>query len=740
MSKNKEISQVYICKNIKDVKKLISYVKETKICSFDFETDGNPYYEPYSYPTILGVSFQVGSAWIIPLGHFDSPFKDNYQEVLKLIGRELMEDIDITKIAHNAEFEYQWMKKYGVHIKGRLFDTMLAKYLLDENTLNSLSYLIDRFLPEYSELKNQEDSELKGIPWDEKPLIPLSKYCGGDCDTTLQLWNFFEPILIKKGFYNLYRNLLSMGTRVLGDATFEGVEIDKEYLDKLVEDTQGELNNLLNDVKNHRKVRVFDKARIADAKEKLITEVEVEISEIKAQFKKEKKLLGGDEKAKAKKSRDRKIANRELKIARYTLGDFTTKKEMACIEPFNIASVKQLKELLFDHRKGFRIKPLKFTIKREGRRKIQTDNPSTDEEALLMYKEKDKSGFIDLLLEYRSLSKLFGTYILGMQNKLSSNGKIHGRFLLHGTVTGRLSSRSPNLQNIPRDTTSSSIKKMFIPPPGHLFFQLDYSQAELRVLAAAAGEETMIEWFKTGKDIHLATACDKYNEDYDKIIKIYSNENHPEYKDWKIKRKQAKTINFGIVYGQGAKALASTLSEPSEGIIISTEEATKFLKDFNHQFPMVSTYISKIHKKLKKDGYVSSVWGRKRRLDGIWSNEFGIRAKAERDAINAPIQGAASDYALFSSILIYEKIQAQEGVFKDLKYRMTVHDSLIYYVKPQDIHELVPKLEAICANPKTKEFFNFQIDGVYMKVDFEVGVNWGELKGYNPDEDYTKWL
>lgn len=722
------------CQNIRDVKKVIRYVKKTKVCSFDFETDGNPYHSPASYPTTMSISFQPGSAYAIPLGHHDSPMRGNYQEVLHLIGREIMEDPEILKIAHNADFELKWFMKHGIFIRGRLFDTMLAKYLLDENTPNALEYLYSRFLPEYSAIKKQETDDLgKERDWAKKPLIPLSKYCCGDASGTLILMNFFEPRLVKAGMYNIFRNLLCMGTKVLGEATFKGVHIDVPYLDTLVDKYQREIDELLYQVKNHKVVKRFDYKRLEAVKLEMIQEIRDEISQIN------KEISDGLDSRQLASAR-RKIKSREDKIARYTVGDFTTNKELKKIAPFNMNSVPQMRELFFTSKYGFKFKPPKYTVKKVGRRKVETDNPSTDEDSLLLLKPKDKTGFVDLLLKFRELDKLFGTYIKGMRQKVGDDGKIHGRFLLHGTVTGRLSSREPNLQNIPRDTTAGEIKRMFIPPPGYLFFQLDYSQAELRVLAAAAGEKTMIEWFKTGRDIHLASACKKYNEDYDDIIKIYSDEDHPEYKKWKIRRKQAKTINFGIVYGQGPAALAGSLSDPESGEYVSTDEAKKFLKDFDRTFPMIAQYIKRIHKGLPKDGFVTSVWGRKRRLPGIWDQEWGVRAKAQRDAINAPIQGAASDYTLFSSILIWENIKAGIHPFTGLEYRMTVHDSLIYYIKPEIIHEVVPKLEAICANPKTMEYFGFQIDDVYMKVDFEVGKHWGDLQGYKPDVDYTTWV
>lgn len=304
-------------------------------------------------------------------------------------------------------------------------------------------------------------------------------------------------------------------------------------------------------------------------------------------------------------------------------------------------------------------------------------------------------------------------------------------------IVNHNSSREPNLQNIPRDTTSSDIKEMFICPPGYCMLQVDYSQAELRVLAAVAKEAEMLDWFNTGKDIHLASACKKYGEDYDEIIKIYSDESHKRYKEWKIKRKQAKTINFGIVYGQGANKLSESLS--SEDHKVGLDEAREFLKDFNRTFKNVAGFVKRQHNKVKKDAYVKNLFGRKRRLYDIDSDNSFKRAEAERASVNAPIQGAASDFALFSSILIREEIKFGK-LPRDMYQVGTVHDSIIYYIRPKDVKDAIPIITAICANPQTKKWFDFQIDSVKMKVDAELGLKWSKLANYKPEIDYTELL
>lgn len=302
-------------------------------------------------------------------------------------------------------------------------------------------------------------------------------------------------------------------------------------------------------------------------------------------------------------------------------------------------------------------------------------------------------------------------------------------------IVNHNSSQDPNMQNIPRDTTASDIKKMFVPPPGHVLLQADYSQAELRVMAAMAKETNMIRWFNEGRDIHLAVAMKKNKVDeseYDRLNKLLDDEDgSEEFIFWKKQRKFAKTINFGIIYGQGANKLAENLECP-------VEEAKEFLVDYFKLFPKIKKFIAQQHRLAHEYGYVRSVFGRKRRLTDIDSEHKFKIAEAERQSVNAPIQGAASDYALFSSILIYE--QRKKGIIPiELPQAYTVHDSLGYFVRPEVVHEVVPKIFEICANPQTKEWFGFQIDSVTMKVDFEISEkSWGDLRKYNPNTDYIK--
>lgn len=662
-------SSLRIIKKPSELKRLIRYCKKTGYASVDFETNAEPIYSDLFYPTVLGVSFQPGSAWVLPLAHFDSKFRkdDVWKKLLAQFGKEVIENPDIVKIAQNLKFEYNIFKKYGITMQGTLMDSMLAKYLLNEEKPHGLKPIVAEFIPEYANY--EEDYEGSKLPWDRKPLQGLSKYCGLDCDLTFRLMMFFEDRLIKNNFYMFFRNMMMMATRVLADSEYQGMQIDVLYLDQLVDKYKAHLERLDKDLHNHKKVKKFEKGLIESRIKNLISKVSEEINDLDDEVidleKKIKKQKDETEKRKLTTALNRKlkaIQGREDKIDRYIVRDLTTKNELKVLEPFNFNSPAQLTELLFTSRHGFRYDIIKYTIDKKTKRETKT--PSTDEDVLLQLHKKHGSSLLQTLLENRGISKLFSTYIWGVREKVV-NGSVHGRFNLHGTVTGRLSSADPNLQNIPRDTTASDIKPMFTPPKGHILLQLDYSQAELRVMAAMAGETTMIKWFKEGKDIHLTVALKKEGceERYDEVAEILRKEddNDPQFKIWKVNRKYAKTINFGIIYGQGPPKLAESLE-------CSLEEAKKFLREYFALFPKIAKFIKKQHKLAHRDAFIENVFGRKRRLWKIDSPNKGEIAEAERQSVNAPIQGAASDYTLFSSILIWEEtlIKGNIPIFKPI--------------------------------------------------------------------------
>lgn len=614
-------TRYHIIKSYSELEKLVEACLKTGYASVDFETNAEPIYNDTFKPTILSVTFQPGSGISIPLQHFEcseSHINKTWLEWLTYFGRNVIENPNIVKIAWNWKFDNQIFQRYNIYSRGTVIDGMLAKYLLNEERPNGLKDMVRRFLPEFSDYEKYDSFD--SIPWSKKPLKKLCEYGCMDTDFTFRLSIFFESFLIKKGFYNLYRNLIMPASKVLQSAEKNGLPFDVELNVKLRE----KYNNLINEyntkLRSIRTVQRYQNYIIKKRKEDYIETLENEIEELKEEGK------------------DRQVKTREQKLSRIIAGEYTTKSELKLIEPINFSSQKQMVDLLYNSNHGFKLPIIAYTI---DKHKKPTNNPSTAEDILIKLKEHDKSGFIDTLLDLRGVQTINSTFIVGLGDLVQSDNRVHPTFLIHGTVSGRLSSRNPNGQNIPKTMVNPDVKLQFIPPKNQLFLCYDYSQAELRILAHLANESTMLEWFRTGKDIHLASACKKYHEDYNEIIKIYQDEQHPEYKLWKKRRKQAKTINFGIVYEQSAGKLAESLSTPEEPV--SKEEGQQFLDDYFKTFPKVKKFMEKQHKFMEKHGYCVSLFGRRRRCPKVYSENYGEYLEALRQCVDDKTEALTID-------------------------------------------------------------------------------------------------
>lgn len=609
-----------IIRSFKELKQLVEACLNTGYASVDFETNAEGIYKDTFKPTILSVSFQVGSGCSIPLQHFDESVKEiPWLKWLQYFGRRVVENPNIVKVAQNFKFDNQIFVKYGIYVRGTVIDTMLAKYLLNEEKPHGLKPMVAKYLPEFADYEKYDKFET--IPWDKKPLEPLARYGCMDTDFTLRLALFLEKKLIDKGFYNLYRNLIMPASKVLQDAETNGLPIDLSFNDflqdkysKLIQETNDKLRSV-------RQIKRYQKYSLEQRKQVYIDKLTQEIEE-----------LSGDPK------KVKSIKNREDKISRILAGEYKTNDEKKLIEPVNFNSTKQMVDLLYISPKGFKFPIVEYT---KDKRNKPTDNPSTSEDTLIKISDQDKTGFIKALLDLRGLDKMNSTYIVGLRELVQSDNKVHPTFLISGTTSGRLSSRNPNGQNIPKVMVNPDIKKQFIPPPGKLFLTYDYSQAELRILAHLAKEETMLEWFRTGKDIHLASACKKYHEDYDKIIKIYEDEQHELYPLWKKRRKQAKTINFGIVYEQSAHKLAESLSTPEEKV--EDSEGQQFLDEYFTTFPKIKKFMDEQHKFMEKHGYCVSLFGRRRRCPKVYSDNFSEYLEALRQCVDEETEALTTD-------------------------------------------------------------------------------------------------
>lgn len=694
-----------IITNKQELKKLIQCCKQTGYASVDFETNAEPIYNKSFKPTILSVTFQPGFGCSIPLDHFETKKYTssgwNWKKMLRKFGEEIIENPEVVKVAWNYKFDDQIFQKYNIYYRGVCLDGMLAKYLLNEEKPNDLKSMVRRYLPEYGDYEKQD--KFDKIPWDKKEMEPLCHYGCQDTDYTLRLMLFFEKKLIDLGLYNTYRNLIMTASRVLTSVEKNGLYVDRAFNQELLDSYLPKIEAAKEAIYNLPKVKKFTKLYNQSKIEKYIAKLEEEIENLDPRVDK------------------RKIQSREQKIANIRAGVFTTKKELELIRPVSLGSSVDLPQLMYSE-EGFNFEVIK---------KNDSGKPSTDEETLtnlrLTVKKPDspKAVFLDSLLELRGLEKMYKTYIEGWHEKTQDDDRLHGRFLIHGTTSGRLSSAEPNAQQIPKTSVDPNIKKQLVAPKGTLYIASDFSQAELRIMAHLSGDETYLNAFNSGQDPHLAIAATKYHVPYEEALKIYEDENHPDHKIWKVRRKQAKQIAFGLIYGIGAKLLAVKLSDPKSGIIVTPEEAQKEMDIFFGQHPKLKTFLKKQEKFLRKNGYLVSLFGRKRRLPQIYSSDRGEEAYALRLALNFPCQSAASDMCLFGSILIYYLMR--QGKLPPTKSVCLVHDANYQITKPENINTWsIYEMWQIYRNPLTKPYFGFQIDDVTMDMDFVIGRSMAE--------------
>lgn len=714
-------SRYDIIKSFSQVKRLVKACLKTGIASVDFETNAEGIYNKTFKPTILSITFQVGSGVSIPLCHheYENP---HWKRWLKYFGRKVVENPNVTKVGWNLKFDLQIFELYGIYVRGTVLDGMLMKYLLNEEKPNDLKSMVRRYLPEHGDYEKAE--KFDKIPWDKKPLEPLCKYGCQDTDYTLRLAMFFESKLIEIGMYPLFRHLIMPASRVLQHAEKTGLYLDRKFNQELLESYKPKIEQATSNCLNLPRVKKFSRWLVQERISKYLASIESELENLDYNSPKDA----------------RKIASREQKISNIRAGVFTTKKELELTREVNLGSTIDLPLLLYSE-KGFKFPIIKYTKDKKTNR--DTDKPSTDEDTLVELRltvkdpESPKAIFLDNLLELRGLKKMYTTYIEGWHDKVQDDDRIHGQFKIIGTTSGRLSSSEPNLQQIPKTSVDANIKKQLVAPKGKLYMALDYSQAELRIMAHLSGDETYLEAFAKGQDPHLAIAANKYGVSYDEANKAYSDEQHPDYKLWKNRRKQAKQICFGIIYGIQKKLLAVKLSDPKAGIIVTPDEAQQQLNEFFQEHPKIKKFMINQEKVLIKHGYIKSLFGRKRRLPQVYSDNEQEAAYAVRLSVNMPCQSAASDMTLFASILNYWKMR--QGILPYMPETCTVHDAVYYLADPQDVNVwVVYNIWETCRNPDTKKYFGFEINDVSMSMDITIGRSMAEELPFIPGYDYNK--
>ncbi|GAA4937687.1 DNA polymerase I [Algibacter agarivorans] len=579
------------------IKNLIS---QTAVC-FDTETTGlNPL-----TAELVGIAF----SWEVGKG-FYMPFPEDRNEAQELIEqlRPFFESETIEKIGQNLKYDIKVLAKYNVDVKGKLFDTMLAHYLINPDMRHNMDVLAETYL-NYTPISITELIGKKGknqLSMRDVPLEKLTEYAVEDTDITLQLKEHFEKELTEANTRKLFDDIEIPLLRVLAAMELEGINLDEKFLNSLSEALNSDILNL----------------------EKSIYE--------------------------------------------------------AAGEEFNIASPKQLGIILFEK--------LKLVDKPK---KTKTGQYATGED-ILSYLAKDHE-IIRNILEYRGLAKLKSTYVDALPTQVEeATGRVHTDYMQTVAATGRLSSNNPNLQNIPiRTERGRQVRKAFIPRnEDYILLAADYSQIELRIIAALSKEETMIEAFKNGEDIHASTASKVFNVPLDEVSRE--------------QRSNAKTVNFGIIYGVSAFGL-SNQTDMSRG------EAKELIDTYYETYPKLRAYMSEQVDFARDHGYVQTVLGRRRYLKDINSRNAVVRGAAERNAVNAPIQGSAADIIKIAMINIYNKLEA--GNYKT-KMLLQVHDELVF-----DVYK--PELETIKTLVKTEMESAFVLD-VPLDVEVDTGVNWLE--------------
>ncbi|MCR9016984.1 DNA polymerase I [Aquiflexum gelatinilyticum] len=581
------------------IKELLSYLELQDEFCFDSETTSlNP-----NEAELVGLSFAY-----VPGEAFYIPFPSDQEKARKQLElfRGIFENENITKIGQNIKYDMLVLKNYGMEVKGKLYDTMLAHYLIEPEGKHSMDWLAQQYLS-YKPVsiesligkKGKNQGTMRDVDVDE-----VVAYAAEDADITLKLKQKFDPIIKENGLEKLLHEVENPLIEVLTDMEFEGVKIDTASL--------AELSVLLDEESKVIEKRVYELAGVR----------------------------------------------------------------------FNLASPKQLGEVLFEK--------LKLDPKAK---KTKTGQYATGEE--ILSKLANEHEIAEAILEYRQMVKLKSTYVDALPTMINpKTGRVHTTYNQFVAATGRLSSINPNLQNIPiRTARGREIRKAFVPrDENHVILSADYSQIELRIMAAFSQDASMIEAFKQGRDIHATTAA--------KIFKVPLEEVTTDM------RRKAKTANFGIIYGISVFGLSQRLAIPRS-------EAKEIIDAYFTEFPAVKEYMDGAIEKARKNEYVETILGRRRYLRDINSRNMTMRGFAERNAINAPLQGSAADLIKVAMIHVYRWMKKEK-----LKSKMIlqVHDELVFDAHKDEVELLQKEIPKLMCNA-------VKID-VPLEVETGIGKDW----------------
>lgn len=670
-----------VCTTFAEIKELVSYVLQTKVCAFDIETSGLSFF--YDKINTIAISFQPGFSYVIPLYHKDSVFTaEQSDKIIAYLGKHLFSNPAITKIAHNFKFDAKFFMHKGITFEGYCCDTMVMHHLLDENSKHGLKEIAPNIFPQ---LRNYEE-EVKKYKWDSVPIDILCRYNAIDTDATLRLYYYFlNKLMFEPELYKVFRSQSCPALKLLLDMEFTGSLVDRESIESSIVTVTAKIAELEEEMRRIPQVVKYENSCREYATEQALKTLEDKKSSMEA---------------------DGKTPYKQYQTLIEKISDIKSGAK-SVYAGLNLSSPPQLSNLLYG-KYGFAYP--KITLRGE-----EVPTSSTNEKVL--NELDDSSGFIAKLLLMREYSKVLSTYLEGIRDRLDGHNVVHPSYLQHGTVTGRLSCKEPNLQNIPRGGEAGSlVKQAFTAPEGMVIMQADYSQAELRLAALFSRDEAMMTAYANGQDLHQLTAMKTMGLSDEKWEALSKDER-------KSYRTKAKAINFGFIYGMAAAGFKD-YAKNSYGAVFSKAESELIRKNFFSLYRSLEQWHNNYKKQAHKNKYVKTLFGRKRRLPDIDSPIPIKSSDAERQAVNSPIQGTAGELTVFAACILKPRLP------KGVVLVNTVHDSLIFYVPKGLIEDTAKIIRTVCVNPCTYEYFGFDLDPVGMAVDIEYGERWSSLKEF----------
>jgi DNA polymerase-1 len=687
-------TRVKRCTTIEEVRQVIEYIKQTRECTFDFETTklgDMGVFDPEFKATLLALSFQHGSAYTIPLEHFESPFtREQVIEILSLISTEVWANPDIHKINQNIKFDMQVAAKYGFpKFTGRVSCTMIMHSLYDDLTKHGIKEWLPTFFPKFSGW----EIEVKGKAWDKLPLDKLSTYAGIDADGAFRGFTVLEQKLLEDDrVYDLFRNLYSFALKTLFRMELRGMPMDRDKLIKYESRADELISAQIDKLNSYTQVVRFNAFMATKHTDAAIEELNQKL---------------------------RTCKNAALK-AKYNIKLTAIKSgQIKVYTGINFGSPDQLGELLYTL-KGFGFKQ-PYDKKTRGPKKVTGEMP--------LKSLNDKTGFVEDLLILRSLQGTKSKYLTGLRELLDVNDYIHTTYNQARVPTGRLSSDSPNLQNIIThvkikhpavEEMTPMPKQCFIAPFGYALINWDFSQAELRMMAELSEDEVMIDAYNNNKDLHSVTAANIIKKSFEDFMNLPKSERDP-------LRQKGKSANFGLIFLQSPEGFQDYAFK-AYGVRLSLEEAYFIHGSFFKTYPKVSdyhaTYIAKAH----RFGYVRTLFGRRAHYPDVHSpNEF-LRGTAEKQIVNMPIQGSNGENTVFALTLLEHRLP------RAVLLANTVHDSIMAMCPIPLVPYVIKVGVHTCENTPMLRYFGKELKHVKMKCDVQVSLtSWKDLKDYSKE-------